>query len=343
MALPSGSSNPPAPKTGAGPHAPAFSLLATPPDDRMRVEAESVLFAELLDGADVRDTPAIFILGSPRTGSTLFYQCLVHYLRLPYFSNLANQISPNQPVLLAPAHRQIQSRIDIQFTSAYGKTDGAWQPSEASAVMRHWFGGEHPSQLASATFLPEKVDHMVRTLAAMHRVFGAPVVIKNAWNCFRIAAIAQAMPRAYFLWIRRDLVASALSDLAARYAVKGDPNQWNSATPANVASLRQLPHWAQVVENQFEYARAISGDLTEHASDRHAIVWYESFLRQPAEMIEDIAQKMPSLHHNQDRLPLTLTKVARSPRPYPESDEVNLHRYIVEHDARLSALRHKAA
>lgn len=312
-----------------------------PLDERMVAEAEDRLLASLLgDADDLADTPVIFILGSPRTGSTLFYQCLVHFLQLPYFSNLANQSFPKHPVLIAPAHRHVLPSIEIQFTSAYGKTEGAWQPSEASAIMRQWFGGEHPSQSASAAFLPGKADHLVRTMAAIHRLFGAPIVVKNAWNCFRIAALAQALPRAYFLWIRRDLVASALSDLAARYVVQNDPSAWNSATPANVEDLRRLPHWAQVVENQDEFAKAIQTDLKRHAVDRHAEVWYEPFLRNPMETMDKLAQALASVVPVRDRRRLVLTKAARSPRPYPESDEANLKRYVAEHDDRLGPLRY---
>jgi hypothetical protein len=298
------------------------------------------LFARLLaDAGNPADAPAIFILGSPRTGSTLFYQCLVHYWQLPYFSNLANQLFARRPVLIAPAHCQVLPAVNIQFTSSYGKTDGAWQPSEASAVMRNWFRGGHPSQTASAEIFPGMEDHLVRTLAAIRQVFDAPVVIKNAWNCFRIAALARFLPRAFFVWIRRDLIASALSDLAARYVVQRDPLAWNSATPANVEELRRLPHWAQVVENQYEFARAIDAGLKQHADGRHAEIRYETFLRNPAESLESLAQGMSPFVKLGIRRPFSLTKAARSPRPYPDSDETNLRRYVAEHDSRLQWLR----
>lgn len=314
---------------------------ALPLEDKLQEDAEAQFFTSVLGPASTpSDAPIIFILGSPRTGSTLFYQGVVRYLKLPYFTNYANQLFPRHPVVAALIHRQLQDSINIEFTSAYGKTDGAFQPSEASAVMRNWFGGDHPSQVNSVRTVPGKEDHLVRTVAAYHRLFGAPVVIKNAWNCFRIACLAQLLPRAFFVWIRRDLMPSALSDLAARYVVQGDPQAWNSATPANVAELRKLPHWAQVVENQYEYAQAIGSGLQQHAAGRHAEVWYEDYLRDPTATLTALANAMGELIPTRARQPLVLTKAARSPRPYPESDESNLRRYVADHEARLRSLRY---
>jgi hypothetical protein len=311
-----------------------------PLETRLQQDAERLLFSKLIGAdEDVSDAPGIFIVGAPRTGSTLFYQATASYLKLPYFSNLANNLFPHCPVLIAPAHRQLQGTFAIEFTSAYGKTEGAFQPSEASAVMRHWFGGEHPSQLKSTTILPGKEDHCRRTLAALHLYFGAPVVTKNAWNCFRIASIARLLPRAYFLWIRRDLVQSALSDLAARYVVQGDPTVWNSATPANVDELRKLPYWAQVVENQYEFHKAILSGLKEHAPGRHADVWHEDFLRDPAGVLQFLARKMSATVPAIGPEPLLLGKAVRSRRPYPESDELSLRRFVDEHRERFQALR----
>src|SRR5262245_46887142 len=237
-------------------------------------EAEGQLFDVILGGTDPARAPAVFILGSPRTGSTRLYQAMARFLKLPYLPNLANDAFPDQPALVAPLLRQVLPGLDIPLVARYGKTRGPFQPSESSAVMRGWFGGDHPSETASACVLPGRAEHLTRTIAAFGAVFAAPVMIKNAWNCFRIACLADLLPSARFVWIRRDITASALSDLASRYAVRGDPAVWNSATPANIESLRRLPYWAQVVENQFEFARAIRDGLTTHAPGRHAVLWF---------------------------------------------------------------------
>jgi hypothetical protein len=151
--------------------------------------------------------------------------------------------------------------------------------------MSYWFGGGHPSQIVSTTILPGRETHFVRTLAAVEALFGRPLVIKNAWNCFRVAYLANALRRARFLWIRRDIADAAVSELEARYITKGASHVWTSATPANYAALMTRPPAEQVVENQYEYSRAVGDALDAHARGRFAEVWYEDFLANSADSL----------------------------------------------------------
>lgn len=284
----------------------------------------------------------MLILGAPRTGSTLLYQAMVRFFRLPYFSNLANDVFPTRPALAAPLHRDMLPAIKVEFTSAYGKTRGAFQPSEASGVMRHWFGGGHPSQLKSVAVLDGKAEHMAKTLAVMDRYFGAPAVIKNAWNCFRVASLAGHLPRAFFVWLRRDMTASALSDLAARYVVQGTPDLWNSATPAIYEELqRTLPYWAQVVENQYEFTVAIRDGLARHAPDRYVEVWYEDLLRDPSRFFTALARRMRDVIADRQPTDVGLEKGETPAKPFRPSDEANLRAYVEEHRDRLADCRYR--
>lgn len=237
----------------------------------------------------------VFILGAPRTGSTILYQAMAAGLRLPYVANLTNDHYSTAPIVGLSIQAAWQHSDKISGESRYGKTSGPFQPSEGSALMRRWFGGGHPSELVSATIRPDQKEHLVRTMSAAWRLFGRPIVIKNAWNCFRIAELARLLPNSAFVWIRRDIVDSANSDLEARYAVHQDPIAWNSATPRNYEALKARPYWEQVVENQYEFARAISEGFAQMSADRHATVWYEDFCSKPAVSLKQLIEKMTVL------------------------------------------------
>ena len=233
---------------------------------------------------------AIFILGAPRTGSTLFYQLLVRQFGLPYLSNLVNDQFPYCPAIgLLVEGRKGWAR-EISVESRFGKTCGCEQPSEGSAVMARWFGGEHPSELRSAEFLPGQEPLFVDAIGAVNAAERLPLVIKNAWNCFRIKALVRALPSAGFIWIRRNICDAALSDLNSRYR-DGDPAQvWNSATPANVKAIQQLPYWEQVVEQQYAYNRRIEKDLGLFAIGRWRSVCYENLLHQPESVLDGLGR-----------------------------------------------------
>jgi hypothetical protein len=229
----------------------------------------------------------IFIIGAPRTGSTFFYQLLISSFDLPYISNLINSRFAEMPIVGFVLQRELQE--SIVFESHFGKTKGLMQPSEGSSVMSLWFGGGHPSQTVSSTFLPGKQEHFIRTIAAIKSMFRAPLIIKNPWNCFRIKSIAKINRSAKFIWIKRDIRVAALSDLEARYKTKGNPSVWNSATPSNVEELLKLHYTEQVVENQYEFNAAISEDLNALPPSRWCEVWYEDLLSEQRDTLQRLA------------------------------------------------------
>jgi hypothetical protein len=225
------------------------------------------------------DVETVFVLGAPRTGSTLMYQAVCSRFGLPYVANITNDRFSSTPIVGFALQKALP--VDVAFDSRFGKTDGPFQPSEGSGLMVHWFGSGDPPALKAATIRAGFEQHFVDTLRAVAALFAAPVVIKNAWNCFRIPCLARTLPKARFIWIRRDIADAAKSDLDARYKTKGDATSWNSALPPDVAKLRKMPPAIQVVENQHAFNQAIRDGLERFASDRWVAIWHESFQRDP--------------------------------------------------------------
>lgn len=297
-------------------------------------ELEAALFAAS-GGADAGAGP-LFILGSPRTGSTFLYQAMAAAFELPYIANLTNDLYADTPIVGLSIQAAWPRHEQLSADSHYGKTKGPFQPSEGSAVMRRWFGGGHPSELVSSEALPDQVGHMQATFAAAGRLFGRPLLIKNAWNCFRIAALARLFPTAAFVWIRRDIEASALSDLNARYAVQGDPLTWNSATPRNVEALRTRPYWEQVVENQAEFARAIEDGFAGLGPRRAATVWYEDLCAAPSVTLPRLAGELDVLAGVAIKRVLAVRRPDERYDALQPGDRGRLGAYLMAEAARLS-------
>jgi hypothetical protein len=178
-------------------------------------KAEAELFAA---HPGPSEAACVFILGAPRTGSTLFYQAFARALGLAFISNRANAETPLQPavgILASDRARRAEGGPE-GFESRFGKTEGRDAPSEGSAIFTNWCGGGHPSEEVSAGLLPGRAAHFRQTLACIEAATGAPLLAMNAWNCFRVSALTEAAPRSAFIWIRRDAAAAAASDLAAR-------------------------------------------------------------------------------------------------------------------------------
>lgn len=244
----------------------------------------------------------VFILGAPRTGSTYLYQLVASKFQLPYVSNLTNDCFGTTPIIGLALQHGIA--VEISDSSHFGKTHGPFQPSEGSSPMTHWFGGGHPSQDVSNKILAGREEHFRLTLAACEYLYdGAPLLVKNPWNCFRIAYLANTLPRARFIWIKRDIRQSAASDLEARYLTKENATEWNSATPSNVDRLLQRPPTEQVVENQYEFNKAIAAAFAAHPEAKWCELWYEDLIQSPALELEKLSRFLDRSIQNESPSP----------------------------------------
>ena len=233
------------------------------------------------------DTKLLFILGSPRVGSTLLYQVVINHFDVFYPTNSFVELFESDHFLLSELPMEFGCTKFVDYKSFYGKTSGEDQPSEASGLFRYFLGGEHPSESKSKEPLPGLEKKFVQFMNQLFIANKKPFVFKNAWNCFRIEFLSQIFPKACFLWIRRDVAASAYSDLQSRRQ-RGSTEIWNSATTENYKAIQKLPYWEQVVEQQYSYAQSISKDLSQLPYSRYFEVWYEDLCGKTNKTIDEL-------------------------------------------------------
>lgn len=274
---------------------------------------ENILFDAY---GDARKSPVIFIVGSPRTGSTFLYQLVINFFDCCYFSNNVNEKFSNNPVIgvvLEPEKRNL-----VKYQSVGGKVKGKFEPSEASGIFKNWFGGDHPSQIKSCNVIPKKMDHMTKTINTICNITQKPLVTKNAWNCFRIEDLSKVFPDAYFIWIRRNIILSALSDLKTK---GNNKNIWNSATTTNYKEIMKMQYWEQVVEQQNEYNIAMSRSFEHLERNKWIEIWYE-------EICEDLLRVLKRISNFLGR------KVTDVPIPYIECHKKPMdrdHKRIIDY------------
>lgn len=172
----------------------------------------------------------VFIVGAPRTGTTILYQLLLGAYRFAYLCNL-DALLFTAPALSDRLTGAFKDKLEDKGSeSAYGYVPGLFHPSEAGAVFRLWFGGE-PGQESTAP-----LDH----IRAMQGRCGAPFLCKNTLNSLRIPAICERVPGARFVWVRRDLDKTCDSILRWRRESTGSESNWVGAQPPG------WEHWADL-------------------------------------------------------------------------------------------------
>jgi hypothetical protein len=231
----------------------------------------------------------IFVVGAPRSGSTLLYQLLTDRFDVGYLAN-GHARQPGAPSLVERRRGLVQGRHGElgDYHSAFGGTAGELGPSECGPFWYRFFP-RRPHYVPADAF-PDAFRRELRAaVGAFIEACDRPVVYKNLYSTARIEAIAAALPEALFVAIHRDLTANARSLLDARMRITGGYDAWWSVEPPGIERLLQLPAHEQVVEQVRELDALVARVEESIGPDRVLHLAYEDLCADPRGQLERIA------------------------------------------------------
>lgn len=250
--------------------------------------------------------PPVFIVGAPRSGSTLLMQLLASGLEIGYMSN-AHCRWHSAPAMFERRNHPATDGPDSAFESRYGRTDGSAGPAECGDYWYRFFPrSPHYAREVDATTQRRLRSSLGRFGDAWQR----PTVWKNLYCSLRLRPIAAAVPEALFIVISRDLADNARSLLAGRMKMHNAYDTWFSAEPPNVDELRHLPPADQVVQQVRSVLSTIDADARVIGRDRFVEISYEDVCARPADAVNQIATFMQQ--HGIDVTP----RAGFSPEPF---------------------------
>jgi len=180
----------------------------------------------------------IFVLGLPRSGSTLVYQLLVASSECSYFSNLAS-IMPHAPITVSRLTKVIGGqKTPPIFQSRYGNTTLWNEPSVGVPIWGRWFS--MTQEYIKGNCLNEPMLNELRsTIYGMQNNFSAPFIGK--WQGFNsvTASMDKAFPTCFFVRVKRSYNNVAQSILRARKEELGDINKWFSSRTSAYSEIIQ--------------------------------------------------------------------------------------------------------
>lgn len=233
----------------------------------------------------------MFIIGPPRSGTTLLYQVLADRYTFAYFSNFMAQFH-RSPIVAARLQKMMNSRPrpSAEYTSDRGKTVGWSGPHEAGAFWYRWFpSGDQPYVPAGVTPSADLAE-LRQEVAGISRVFDASMLFKNVYNTMRVAPLSEALPNACFLVCHRDPIDAAQSILDQRVRTFGSRETWWSLPPREIADIKRHPYWEQVVEQVYYTQQQVARDAELVGADRFYDVHYESLCRDVHGVLEGISR-----------------------------------------------------
>lgn len=279
-------------------------------------------FFSLLDCAFAPDAseplayPPVFILGAPRSGSTLLMQVIKDAFDFGYLSNLHSRWF-GCPALAERFILDTPRAVRSNYRSEHGTTSSGYEPAECGQWWYRFFR-RHPAYIFEAEIDTAKMRRFRQSLAALTNAFGRPLIFKNLYASFRINAIARFVPEAIFITISRNIVENGHSILEGRYKVFGDYGHWWSMEPPNIGELKALPPHQQVIEQVRQIRSIIDSDLKENRIPltRRFEVQYEDFCDDPGAIIDElnkffIANQCPVSRKNYTPTPFKIRNTIR--------------------------------
>jgi hypothetical protein len=232
----------------------------------------------------------IFIVGAPRSGSTLLFQLMTDRFDVGYLAN-GHARWPGAPSLVERRRGLVRGRSGAigDYDSKYGNTAGELGPSECGPFWYRFFA-RRPHSVTADEFPLSSRRRLRAAIGAFAAACGRPVVYKNLFSTARMDALAAALPEALFIAIHRDLVANARSLLAGRPRAIGSYDAWWSVEPPDIERLRGLPPHEQVVEQVRSLDAVIAQTEAKFGSDRVLHASYEELCSDPHGQLARIAE-----------------------------------------------------
>ena len=234
--------------------------------------------------------PIVFVVGVPRSGTTLLYQLICAHLEVGYVSNAMARWWM-APVAAAQIRSPLRAgRPHGELESDLGRSTGPDEPHEFG-----WFWQFHlehgdtddldAEALSTRGFREAKLE-----LEGLAGYFERPLVLKALVHIpYKIAWLKTQLPQARFIWIRRDPVFVAQSSLQARVDRFGDPGRWWSLRPRDVAQWRSRAPHDQVAHQIVDATKAIESAFASLPSDATLCVDYERLVQNPEAELRRVA------------------------------------------------------
>ncbi|MCB0778044.1 MAG: sulfotransferase [Flavobacteriales bacterium] len=235
--------------------------------------------------------PPVFIVGCPRSGSTLLMQDLLRRGGVACPTNLMSRFY-GDPWVGALAHRILfeldyrgeifQDHAEVEPISDLGKTIGAHAPHEFWYWWRRYFHFEHDHGRVPEISRGMR-DRFRADLAGMTSVFERSMLLKAMIMDWNIPMLHALVPEAVFIFLERDLEANASSLLNAREAFYGDRNEWWAFRPPEIDDLLRKESLEQVFAQVRLTNDAVRQGMRSLPPERSLHWRYERFCKAPGE------------------------------------------------------------
>lgn len=229
----------------------------------------------LMRGTD-QQQPPVFIIGAPRSGTSLLYELMITRFRFAYMANAAHRFY-RTPLAATRLFRRAISDWRGDFTSRYGHIDGMGAPNEGGWIWQRWMPDGDWTE--GAGFSQSSLEELRRLTGGLAREFNAPFLNKNVMHSNRLQLMHRIWPEAVYIEVRRNTLDNARSILRAERASGGPDvhgDGWWSVRPRLASELAGETGTLRAAAQVVGVARDIEQDMAVIGRERLLRVDYEN-------------------------------------------------------------------
>ena len=283
------------------------------PEQEERLKHLNALMAplerQLISNFDRPQLPIVFIVGAPRSGSTLLSQMLTQTGAFSYVSNFVARfwLAPYVGMRIEEALDIRKLECDQSFVSRFGVTEGWVGPHEFGYFWSRWFRFGETHQLDAKGLEEIDLDALRQELAALESVYDKPFCFKYLPFGLHIPFLAERFENSIFLLCRRQPVYNMQSLLLARRKILGDEAHWWSLRPKEYPDLLSISPYEQIAGQIYYTLKEIETSFSSLSPERLLHVLYDDLCSQPREemsrVIEAVRQIGVEVHWKPDVIP----------------------------------------
>lgn len=247
---------------------------------------------KIIHGCSSELIPPVFIVGAPRTGSTILFQLLIRKYKFSYFNNLQSFFYASPAIIAKMSYRlAIKNALKLRLNSKYGYIKGVFSPSEAGAVFRYWFGEKGFSDRSTEN----RRKYIKNTINYISSLSSAPFLSKNLNNSLRLNAITSVFPEAFFIWIKRNPLYASQSLIKMRRTLYGSENIWASVKPAKYKKLLKYEPFEQVARQIKDIEDYIGKTLNDRTGFNFISVSYKNLCEDTQNVLNNVSKTYESM------------------------------------------------
>jgi hypothetical protein len=236
--------------------------------------------------------PPLFLVGSPRSGTTFIFQLLNATAQFAVPTNLLSRfyyapyLGARIQQLLADKNYDYNHEMgDLggreDFKSDLGKTSGPLAPSEFSYFWRRFIPNYDPEYLSPAKEQLIDGQGLASGLAALESVMQKPLALKAFIIQYNLPKLYEIFSSAIFIRLHRDVMYIMQSLYEARMAFYNTLDIWWSVKPREFSELQHMDPYRQIAGQVFYTERALDLGLADIPAANQILIQYTDVCQNP--------------------------------------------------------------